>query len=135
MFSLKALTLDAIIESTSKNGQELTPELLTELADPEVSTYDITKILCLYINGIRKIAKGKDLAELCNLQLMVGELNSKYENLNQKYNEALKELIEEKRKEIDLRMERDRKDKENELLRARIESKNRILAACGYVQY
>jgi hypothetical protein len=68
VFSLKALTLDRIIESTYKKGIELTPALLTEIADPQVSTYDITALLCTYINEQKKIANGKDLQELCTLK-------------------------------------------------------------------
>ena len=102
MFSLRALTLDAIIESTYKKGLDLTPELLTNLADPEVSTYDITSMLCMYINEHKKMTNGKDLQELCNLKARNEDLRQSYQSLNCKYNDTLRQVLELKKKEIEL---------------------------------
>ena len=106
MFSLRALTLENIIESTYKKGLELTPALLTELADPEVTTYDITSMLCTYINEQKKIANGKDLQELCNLKARNEDLLISYQSLNSKYNDSLRQVLESKNDVVTGKFER-----------------------------
>ncbi|WP_164954359.1 hypothetical protein [Succinivibrio dextrinosolvens] len=94
--------MENIIESTYKKGLELTPALLTELADPEVSTYDITSMLCTYINEQKKIANGKDLQELCNLKARNEDLQISYQSLNSKYNDSLRQVLESKKRRLSL---------------------------------
>jgi len=132
MLSLKALSLKAIIDASYKKDTELTPTLLTELADPEVSTYDITVMLCDYINGMKKIGKGKDLVELCTLKRLLQEQRGSYQTLNEKYNKTLNELVEQKRKEVELRMQYDNLEKENAELKNKVRIQGEHLSACGF---
>ncbi|MCR5536533.1 MAG: hypothetical protein K6F05_03870 [Succinivibrio sp.] len=131
MFSLRALTLESIIESTYKKGEELTPELITKLADPEVSTYDITYMLCTYINEQKKIANGKDLQELCNLKARNEDLRLSYQSLNSKYNDSLRQVLESKKKEIELTLKYNDIEKENAELKRRLDIQRKSLIACG----
>lgn len=132
MFSLKALTLENIIESTYKKGLELTPALLTELADPEVSTYDITSMLCTYINEQKKIANGKDLLKLCNLKVRNEDLQISYQSLNSKNNDSLRQVLESKKKEIELTLRNNEIEKENAELKRKIDIQSKNLIACGF---
>ncbi len=132
MFSLKALTLESIIESTYKKGIELTPALLTQIADPQVSTYDITAMLCTYINEQKKIANGKDLQELCTLKARNEDLQISYQNLNSKYNDSLRQVLEAKKKEIELTLKNNEIEKENAELKRKMEIQSSNLIACGF---
>ena len=132
MFSLKALTLDRIIESTYKKRIELTPALLTEIADPQVSTYDITAMLCTYINEQKKIANGKDLQELCTLKAKNEDLQKSYQILNSKYNDSLRQVLESKKKEIELTLKNNEIEKENAELKRKVEIQHANLVACGF---
>ena len=102
MFSLKSITLDSIIDCAYKQGEKLTVKKLIELADPQSSIYDLAELLCTYINGMTVIARKVDLGSVCRMEIRETELATQLKTVRSKYDKAVMELFETKRRETDL---------------------------------
>ena len=102
MFSLKSITLDSIIDCAYKQGEKLTVKKLIELADPQSSIYDLAELLCTYINGMTVIARKVDLVSVCRMEIRETELATQLKTVRSKYDKAVMELFETKRRETDL---------------------------------
>ena len=104
------------------------------MADPfsRYMHYDITSMLCTYINEQKKIANGKDLLELCNLKVRNEDLQISYQSLNSKYNDSLRQVLESKKKEIELTLRNNEIEKENAELKRKIDIQSKNLIDCGF---
>lgn len=89
-------------------------------------------MLCTYINEQKKIANGKDLQELCNLKARNEDLQISYQSLNSKYNDSLRQVLESKKKEIELTLRNNEIEKENAELKRKIDIQSKNLIACGF---
>lgn len=89
-------------------------------------------MLCTYINEQKKIANGKDLQELCNLKARNEDLQISYQSLNCKYNDSLRQVLESKKKEIELTLRNNEIEKENAELKRKIDIQSKNLIACGF---
>lgn len=132
MFSLKSLTLEAIIENIYKQNETLTVEKLVELADPKTSIYELTELLCTYINGTSHMARKADIVTLCNMEIENNELSNQLRVVRAKYDKAVMDLVESKKKEIDLEKKCLTLESDNLVLNERLKKRNSQLASCGF---
>lgn len=132
MFSLKSITLDSIIDCAFKQGEKLTVKKLIELADPQTSIYDLAELLCAYINGMTVIARKIDLGSVCKMQIRETELALQLRTVRSKYDKAVMELVDTKKREIDLEKKCLILKTSNQVLKSRLERRTSQLQACGY---
>ncbi len=96
------LNIKAIIDAVFNKKLRLTPELLNKITDSGTSTYDIVKLLCVYINSTNQIERKDDLTSYCEMAFKVEELRNQNKRLYEKYNKAMSELLVSKENEIKL---------------------------------
>ncbi len=132
MFSLKSLTLEAIIENIYKQNESLTVEKLVELADPKTSIYELAELLCTYINAMSHMERKADIGTLCNMEIANNELSNQLRVVRAKYDKAVMDLVESKKKEIDLEKKCLTLESDNLVLNERLKQRNSQLTSCGF---
>lgn len=100
--TFKELNIKAIIDAVFNKKLRLTPELLNKITDSGTSTYDIVKLLCVYINSTNQIERKDDLTSYCEMAFKVEDLRNQNKRLYEKYNKAMSELLVSKENEIKL---------------------------------
>jgi hypothetical protein len=132
MFSLKSITLDSIIDCAYQQNEKLTVKKLIELADPQTSIYDLAELLCAYINGMTVMARKTDLGSVCKMEIELTELAAQLKTVRSKYDKAVMDLVETKKKEIELEKKCLNLETDNQVLKSRLEQRTSQLRACGY---
>ena len=132
MFSIKSITLDSIIECAYNKDEKLTVKKLIELADPQTSIYDLAELLCAYINGMSVMARKIDLGSVCKMEIEVSELAAQLQTVRAKYDKAVMELVDTKKKEVELEQKCLKLENCNQVLQMRLEQRTEQLRACGF---
>ena len=72
------------------------------------------------------------MQELCTLKAKNEDLQKSYQVLNSKYNDSLRQVLESKKKEIELTLKNNEIEKENAELKRKVEIQHANLVACGF---
>lgn len=130
MFDYKQLLLKEIIEKSYEQGVELTPELISS-GLYETSSSELAELLCIYINGLNKIAKKEDLKKICLLEQDVLTKDKLIELLQRRNNALNTESIKTLKKLMNLKCKLQELELKNQELVSKLQIKDRQLANYG----
>lgn len=99
---IEPVNINAVLDAVQRKDIKLTPDFLIKITDSRVSSYSVLELMCDYFNSITEVRNNTDAVILCRHKELVKLLKEKNENLNEKYNEAMVELLSTKENVLDL---------------------------------
>ena len=99
---IEPVNINAILDAVQRKDIKLTPDFLIKITESRVSSYSVLELMCDYFNSLTEVKNNNDAVALCKHKELEKILKEKNENLTQKYNDAMKELLTAKETILDL---------------------------------
>lgn len=131
---MEPININAILDAVQKKNIELTPEFLVNITDSRVAFYSVLELMCDYFNSVTAVRTNKDAALICKLKEAEKILREKNDSLDEKYNDAMTELLNTKETILDLDHTLSNKEIEISDLKARIRELEPNLERCKLFQ-
>lgn len=134
MVDLHLRTLEAVIENIYTGNRKITPKLLLDSWDKNTSSYDILKVLCAYINAQKKAGEKADVLQLAENEIIIDNYKKENDVLRQQKSADMNEILECKKRELNLRDELNRSQLQMLNMTKQIETCREKLRSLGFTE-